>query len=292
MQNNPLVSIIVPCFKLGDYIPETINSVLKQTYENWECIIINDGSPDDSEICLKLSGLDDRISYYWKENGGSASSRKLGLEKAKGSLILFLDGDDLIEPKHLESLISLFQTNKDLDIAICNYQVLDDRNKKLKSNDAEMSLSNFNYKGILLNWDRTFAFPTHCCLYNKTLFNSYYFNTSIKSKEDWVMALKLFKKTENIAFIDEILAIYRFRIDSKMKSKNYLKNLTYTFNDLMQNEVEDDLKIAFFKKVNDFWIDKVSEKESHIHTLLHSTKFKIGSLITSPFHKIFRILKK
>lgn len=288
-----LVSVIVPSFKLADYLSATIESVIHQTYHHWECLIINDESPDHTEEIAKYYiNKDVRFSYHFKRNGGSASSRKLGFELAKGNLILFLDGDDLIAPNFLEKMVKPFETIDKLDIAVCNYKVLDDRYQTYKANQSEMKLENFTYDRMLLMWDKTFAFPTHCCLYNIRLFKDYSFNTSLKSKEDWVMALQIFKKAKQIEFINEELATYRFRIDSKMKSKNYLKNLSLTFSYLMQEEVGSALRDPFFNKVNDFWIEKVVEKETFIHTILNSTKFRIGDTLTAPFLKAYKFFRK
>ncbi|MFV8358229.1 glycosyltransferase family 2 protein, partial [Flavobacterium sp. XS1P32] len=90
--NNPQVSIIVPCFNQAQYLSEALKSVLEQTYENWECIIVNDGSPDDTkQIAQKWVEKDSRFKYIFKENGGLSSARNEGINYAKGTFILPLD---------------------------------------------------------------------------------------------------------------------------------------------------------------------------------------------------------
>src|SRR5688572_19542177 len=93
----PLVSIIVPCYNQAHYLKEAIESVQAQTYQNWECIIVNDGSPDDTEErALELLKKDNRLHYYKKENGCVAAARNFGIANANRQYFLRLDADDKI----------------------------------------------------------------------------------------------------------------------------------------------------------------------------------------------------
>ena len=108
--NTPLISVIVPCYNQAVYLREAVESVVKQTYHDWECIIINDGSTDNSEaIAMDLVAKDKRIHYYKKENGGLAAARNTGIEIAAGTYILPLDGDDRIHPQYMEKALPLLQ---------------------------------------------------------------------------------------------------------------------------------------------------------------------------------------
>ena len=97
-----LISIIVPCYNQAQYLDECLQSVYSQTYADWECIIINDGSPDNTEdIAKKWQEKDVRFKYYRIENSGVSSARNFGINKAKGKWILPLDGDDMIGKNYL-----------------------------------------------------------------------------------------------------------------------------------------------------------------------------------------------
>lgn len=99
----PLISVIVPCYNQAEYMDECLTSVLAQTYSNWECIIVNDGSPDNTEeIALQWTSKDPRFKYLKKENGGLSSARNAGIEIAKGEWILPLDSDDKIGDRYME----------------------------------------------------------------------------------------------------------------------------------------------------------------------------------------------
>ena len=92
---HPLVSIIVPCYNQAQYLSEALESVLQQTYTDWECIIVNDGSPDNTDIIVKdWLQRDNRFKYLYKDNGGLSSARNFGIENSNGTYILLLDADD------------------------------------------------------------------------------------------------------------------------------------------------------------------------------------------------------
>ncbi|MGB1104680.1 MAG: glycosyltransferase family 2 protein [Crocinitomicaceae bacterium] len=110
---NPLISIIVPVYNTEKYIDETIQSVVDQTYENWELILVDDGSIDHSkDIITEWTKKDNRIHYHYKENGGQASARNLGIALSKGAYIAFLDADDLYLPERLSSQIADLEKHK------------------------------------------------------------------------------------------------------------------------------------------------------------------------------------
>ncbi len=137
----PLISVIVPVYRAEDYIEECINSISNQTYKNIEIILVNDGSPDKSgEICRKLKQADSRISVFDKENGGAASARNLGVQKASGEYIAFIDSDDIISPRYLEFLFDNL-VRYDAEVSCCDYFETHYRNILIDS-DKEISDEN------------------------------------------------------------------------------------------------------------------------------------------------------
>ena len=96
-----LISIIVPIYNVEKYLRQCLESISEQTYKNFECLLINDGSPDNSaEICREYVEKDARFRYFEKENGGLASARNLGIKYSKGKYISFIDSDDWVEPDY------------------------------------------------------------------------------------------------------------------------------------------------------------------------------------------------
>lgn len=110
---SPKISIIVPVFNVSKYLPVSLDSILRQSFEDWECIIIDDGSTDGSgEICDSYARIDSRIRVIHKKNEGVASARNTGLTESKGEFISFIDPDDWADPTYLETLYNLINKNE------------------------------------------------------------------------------------------------------------------------------------------------------------------------------------
>ena len=116
-----VISVIVPVYKVEGVIERCINSVLAQSFRDFELILVNDGSPDGSgDICRAAADKDERIRYYEKENGGLASARNYGMARASGEYICFADSDDYIEPDCLEYCLGRAREAQ-ADIVLCGY---------------------------------------------------------------------------------------------------------------------------------------------------------------------------
>jgi glycosyltransferase involved in cell wall biosynthesis len=112
-----LISIIVPCFNQAQYLDECLQSVLNQTNQNWECIIVNDGSPDNTEeIALEWCKKDPRFTYLKKENGGPSSARNAGIDIANGKYLLPLDSDDKISSNYLSACLKEIEACDEIKI--------------------------------------------------------------------------------------------------------------------------------------------------------------------------------
>ena len=120
--NNELISIIVPIYNTEKYLGQCLDSILNQTYTNFEVLLVNDGSTDSSGmICQEYVENDSRFRYFEKDNGGVASARNLGLERSGGAYITFIDSDDWVEPNYLDVLYTALKEN-DTDVAISTYK--------------------------------------------------------------------------------------------------------------------------------------------------------------------------
>lgn len=119
------VSVIVPIYNSEKFISECIESVINQTYKDFELILVDDGSRDSSgEICKKFELKDSRIRYIYKNNGGVSSARNEGLKYARGQYVAFVDSDDIVKPEMLEILLQ-----NDTDFAMCGYELFDDADR-------------------------------------------------------------------------------------------------------------------------------------------------------------------
>ena len=121
MNQNPLISIIIPVYNVEDYIRPCLDSILAQTYTNFEAILVDDGSKDGSgRICDEYAEKDSRFIVVHKENGGVSSARNKGLEIAKGEWVLFCDSDDTLYPYSLIILIK--HIDKDIEFILGGYE--------------------------------------------------------------------------------------------------------------------------------------------------------------------------
>ncbi|MDR2955152.1 MAG: glycosyltransferase family 2 protein [Prevotella sp.] len=117
----PYISVIVPCYNQAQYLNEALQSVLDQSYTDWECIIVNDGSPDNTrEIAEKWNIKDSRFRYLEKENGGISSARNAGIEIANGKWILPLDADDLIGKEYMVLAMKAIDENPNIGVLYAN----------------------------------------------------------------------------------------------------------------------------------------------------------------------------
>lgn len=123
----PTISIIIPIYKVAQYLRRCLDSIRKQTYTDFEVLMIDDGSPDESgSICLEYQQADPRFHYYRKENGGAASARNYGLSIAHGRYFAFVDSDDFLEKEYLYALYDQVEKNN-CDIAIISYYMLNEK---------------------------------------------------------------------------------------------------------------------------------------------------------------------
>ena len=130
MNSLPLVSIIIPCYNGEAFIENTLKNVSEQSYSNWECIIVDDGSKDDSKSIIQdFIASDSRFLYHFQENKGLSGSRNTGIDLSKGDYIYFLDADDLIADFTIEELVRLL--TPEIDIVFGKTAITDGQNKKI-----------------------------------------------------------------------------------------------------------------------------------------------------------------
>ena len=226
-----LISVIIPVYNAENYLEQCLNSIKNQTYKNFEVIIVNDGSKDNTEvICKRFLEDDSRFRYFSKENGGVSSARNFGLDNANGHYITFIDGDDWVEHNHLEILIKSITENNS-DIAICSYKEFDnniDTYYTIVYTKQEKNLLNFekmNRDDFLIIFPKLMSI--NVCfnnavakLFRKELVTNLRFDTSIKYGEDLDFYFSLYLNVESISYVDELTYVYRIHGDSTTSNFN------------------------------------------------------------------------
>lgn len=260
----PKVSIIVPFFNVEEYVEECISSVLTQLVEDWELLLINDGSTDNSgAICHEYANKDNRIKVINKANTGVSDTRNIGLNIAQGDYILFLDADDYwYDNTALEKLVQAAE-KYDLDIVRGEYKAVDkDGNdlfcRKLTENRAE-NLGKVLGNSVFLDKiiEREFFLPL--CLIKKDCIKDIRFNTNRIFLEDIEFFIKLLEKPIKSMYIGKRFYAYR-KHQSSVSSRNIKKKLEDAFNlcDLyctLENRIEDkDLRESYIMRAADYYI--------------------------------------
>lgn len=129
MADKTQITVVLPVYNVVDYLEECIKSVLKQTYVNFELILVDDGSSDGSElICDKYKEMDCRIIVIHQKNGGLSAARNTGISYASGKFITFIDSDDYIAPEYIEKLYEAI-IKYDADISMCDFQKVPENSK-------------------------------------------------------------------------------------------------------------------------------------------------------------------
>lgn len=228
----PKVSIIVPCYNQAQYLDEALQSVLEQTYQNWECIIINDGSPDNTEeVVKKWLEKDSRFKYVLKENGGLSSARNAGLDMATGDYIQFLDSDDVLAENKLQLSLEQLILNQTsgVEVVITNFRKFTTSINSSTNPYCNLNPAQFNFESLLYQWGETFTIPIHCGLFKGNLFQQFRFPEHLRAKEDWVMWVSIFQFNCKAVFIDEPLVFYRMNPSSMTMTKDMLPDFIKAF---------------------------------------------------------------
>lgn len=214
-----LVSVICPVYNSEEYIEETILSVLNQTYVDWELILINDGSTDNSEKLIKQF-KDSRLSYFKQENKGVSSARNVGLKKMKGDFFCFLDSDDTFEPNSIQSRIDIFTQNVDLSFVDGRTNVMDyTMSSVIKEFSPSFNGQPFNQ---LLNLSDS-CFMGNTWMVKTDLNKSYKFNEGLTHCEDLLFYLSI-SSNGLYSYTNHVILNYRTGRNSAMSNLKGLEN--------------------------------------------------------------------
>ncbi|MFB9051975.1 glycosyltransferase family 2 protein [Formosa undariae] len=218
----PLVSIITPVYNAETFISDTIQSVLHQTYSNWELILVDDGSTDHSlDIIATFTKVHKNIFLFQNaQNSGAAITRNKGTEEAKGDYIAFLDADDLWLPTKLENQVQ-FMKDQQLDVSFSSYNLIDESGNLL--NKRIQALEKLSYKKLLK------------CNYIGNLTGMYHvrslgkiYTKNLRKRQDWLLWLEAINRSGTSALgIQEPLANYRLQADSMSANKFGLIKYNY-----------------------------------------------------------------
>ena len=276
------ISVIVSCYNQAHFLSDALKSVFEQTYQNWECIIVNDGSPDHTEkIAQFWCEKDKRFRYLYKENGGLSSARNFGINVAKGEYILTLDSDDKYEKTFLSKGVAILDNTKKTGIVSSwGYRFVGLVYSELFKPDGK-NLNDYLFKNAAIG---TSLFRKKCWSevggYDENMKNGY---------EDWEFYIRVSKNGWETKIIEESLFFYRqhkisMRIEALNRYDSQIK--FYIFNK------HKDLYIKNFDELIRNLLENASINKKNELKRINSLDFRIGNIVLKPLRSLMKIIKK
>ena len=276
------VSVVIPCYNQANFLSEAIQSIVKQTHDNWECFIVDDGSPDITKIIAeKWCGKDSRIHYLYQENGGLSSARNFGIKNANSDYILTLDADDKYEKTFIEKALKVLDNNS--KIGVVSSWV-----KRFKD-DKEIAIIKPNGKTI-----DDFLFQNACngtSLFRRKCWVEVggYDENMKTGYEDWEFYIRVCNSGWQVHVIPESLFFYRqhtfsMRLDAYANHDVAIKKYLYS--------KHKELYLNNYEKMIEYFLTTISLEKKNNVKIENKIDFKVGSLILKPFRLIKYLFKR
>lgn len=227
--NSPLISIIIPAYNRAYIIAETLNSILIQTYQNWECIIVDDGSSDGTEkVVDEFVKKDNRFKFYSRPSDrlkGANACRNFGLEKSQGEYVMFLDSDDICESFCLEERVKIIAADLSIDLLIRDGAFLiDDVRQSFPINKDPELKNNENYLRMFLSY--IIPWQTTAVLYKKNSIWNCQFDENLNRFQDLSFNITVLSQPQKIKIHRDFKIDYYYRDDKqKVLRPNFIKNI-------------------------------------------------------------------
>lgn len=276
------ISVIVPIYRVEKYLPACIDSILNQTFTDFELILVDDGSPDRCpEICDETAKRDARVRVIHQANAGLSAARNAGIEAAHGAWLSFVDSDDYIAPQFYEKLYQTAQRT-DADCVMCSVQNVDESGKPIDSALMRVADEVKTGQEVLRKIGRDDVTPYLTAwnkLYRRKLFNTLRYPAGRQNEDVFVFA-ELFCQVQRAVCVAEPLYFYRKRIGSIMNSVVTLRNLdemwayVNCFEHLQQDDEESTLKETekrVFAKLTGVYY-RVTEEDRHSNKMKQAKK--------------------
>lgn len=228
---NPKISVIVPVYNVEKYLCSCIDSILAQTFTDFELLLVDDGSRDKSgEICDEYANKDCRVKVFHKENGGVSSARNLGIDESKGEYLFFVDSDDIISSFYIEMFVNYIKKNDSVCV-VCKYtnrlsllknQINSIKTKEMTSLEFldEIWVSEGKLDGYL--WNKMFK--------RKILIDlNIRFDEKVSIWEDMLFVVEYFINISTVVFVDAVLYYYRDTMNSAVKQRDISKKIEKIF---------------------------------------------------------------
>lgn len=254
---NKLISVVIPTYNRANFIKDAIDTVYSQTYQNFEIIIVDDGSSDDTSEVVK-SYINPKTKYIFQKNMGVSAARNNGIKNSSGEYIIFLDSDDLWHPEKLEKQLSILENNLNIGMVMNNTQnITFSDNILLKTREYRAKNQKENISMLLLDPDNVYTGPSTALIRKSVFRDAGFFDEKMTFCEDWDLFFRI-SLVCNVYNIPEILTYVRSHDENVTKispvtkyKDGYLRFLDKTFsNELLPSEM---MKIKQRAYSNAFW---------------------------------------
>lgn len=212
--SQPLVSVIIPTYNRAGLIPQSIRSAMAQTHSNLEIIVVDDGSTDNTRDVVASFGS--AVQYFYKPNSGPSATRNLGIQKARGEFVAFLDSDDLWEPTKVEKQLQCFEQNPEAAMVSTNYRLIDLEGQIIKDPGSKPGYkpNAFFVKDLL---EIKFPFATPAFMIRKSVLEKIgAFNENLRISEDLDLLIRIGMNYQ-IGYVDEVLISVRMHENHLMR---------------------------------------------------------------------------
>lgn len=273
--NNSIVSVIVPCYNHGIYLSECLDSILNQTYKNWECIVIDNGSTDNTkQITESFAQKDKRFKYIYTEQKGVSFARNLGIKSSTGKYILPVDADDKIAHLYIENGVDVLEKKENIKLVYCNAMMFG-------AADKDWMLPEFSLKNILIE---NIIFCSG--LYGRKDYDQTngYNEQMVEGFEDWDFWLALLKNGGEVIKLPDTYFFYRIKPSSRnhdldIEKQKRLRRQIYQNHKELYSKV---LENADF--VYDFY-----DLQNNYKVLSNSRDLETGRKVLAPIRFIKRL---
>lgn len=303
MSHSPHISIIVPCYNYGHYLSITLESVFEQSFKSWECIIIDDGSTDNSaEVAKTWVNKDPRFIYIRQDNAGLSAARNTGIKHAAGKYIQFLDADDLLLPEKLSIQLQLFEQHAGVAALYSSFSFQDENNHQFGPEPHHyVTPKKRMLYALIFEWEYGFIMPIHCFLFDKDALKKVQgFHEEIPTHEDLDLHLRLALLHGQYIHHTEKLAIYRVHSTSMSRNytrmqQGYLMALGRAFSAASEFSVKCLLFIRFGMELAQCFIHTLRGRKINLIQVLtgtHQTFLTILGLLLLPIFILIKLLRR
>jgi glycosyltransferase involved in cell wall biosynthesis len=292
LKDEPLISIITPTYNRADFIEEAVQSVLDQTYQNFEHLIVDDGSTDNTREILSPFLADRRLRYFYQENQGQSVARNLAIEHARGEFVCFLDSDNIWLPIHLASQLAAFQETPEVDIVYGDGITIDEQGNELRRKNIKRHSGYIAFQMLKDN----------CVGMNMTMARRKCFDEmggmsgKRRVADDYDLWLK-FSSRYRFRYVPRYLAYYRVMEDQISSNKvarfetneSIIRDFRHNYPEAL-TEAQFDEAFAFFYSRKARWLARSGHKGLAIRNI--ATALKYRPFVMAPWRSLAAILLK